>query len=495
MRDLNKSSRAVLLLVFAGLLFAVGCSEAGGQEVVNGKLGRKVQGILAGRLKRMRGATAGVKVYSVADGEAVYELNAGTLFSVASNMKLATTAAALAKLGAKKKLTATLYRQGEIKSGVLKGDLVIVGLGDPNVSGRFHKGNVDNVLDSWAQTLAETGVSRVEGSIIADGTAYGTEEIPPGWPQNQLERWYCAPVSALSINDNCFDVTVASGGAPGAPAVVSLKPTSGVVKLKNECTTTSKKSKHLISILRRADTNEVTVRGAFWQSSNPQTFNVTLHNPPLVFASALKEALKRRGISVTGALKVASKPVDTNKLIPVAGHSTLLSTAITVTNKRSQNLHAELLLREVGRQAGSGTRQGGIKAVVEFFGKLGVPKKQVSPADGCGLDGNTKLSPGAIVALLAHMKSRPDFQVFKESLAVSGLDGTMKNRLNSGGHAGKVHAKTGYIRGVSALSGYAVNASGKLFAFSIVFNNAAKVSNTYMKAAQDEIVSAILDSK
>jgi len=495
MKDRMKSSSVALFFLFAGLLLAMGCSEAGGQEVVNGSLGRKIQGILAERLKRMRGATAGVKVYSISDKETVYELNAAATLSVASNMKVATTAAALAKLGARHRLTVKLCRQGEIKAGVLKGDLVIVGLGDPNISGRLHNGDVDSALDSWAQALAETGVSKVEGSIIADGTAYGSEEIPPGWPQNQLERWYCAPVSSLSINDNCFDVTVAPGPSPGAAAVVSLKPTNGVVKLTNECTTTSSKSKHLISILRRAGTNEVTVRGAFWQSANPQTFNVTLHNPPLVFASALKEALKRHGIGVAGELKVASAPVDTKKLIPVAEHSTVLSTAIAVTNKRSQNLHAELLLRELGRQAGKGTREGGLKAVVDFFGEIGIVAKQVSPADGCGLDRNTKLSPGALTALLAHMQSRADFQVFKESLAVSGRDGTLEKRLNSGKHAAKVHAKTGYIRGVSSLSGYAVNASGKMFAFSIVFNNAGKVSNTFMKAAQDEIVAAILDAK
>jgi D-alanyl-D-alanine carboxypeptidase/D-alanyl-D-alanine-endopeptidase (penicillin-binding protein 4) len=494
MRNLTRSSRAVPLFLLAVLLFAVGCSEAGGQEVVNGRLGRKIQGILAGRLKRMPGATCGVKIYSLDDKETVYELNAGTLFSVASNMKIATTAAALARLGAEHRLTAKLYRRGDIESGVLKGDLVIVGLGDPNISGRFHGGDTEAVLDSWAHVLKSIGVDRVQGSIIADATAYGSEQIPPGWPQNQLEKWYCAPVSALSINDNCFDVTFGPGPASGKPAVVTLRPRAGVVNFTNECITTTNRKKQPI-LMRQAGTNNVTAKGHYWSGVKPRVYHRTVHNPPLVFISALKEALKRQGIGVTGALKVASKPVDTKKLIPVVEHSTLLSTAIAVTNKRSQNMHAELLLRELGRQAGKGTREGGIKAIVAFFEKIGIPKKQVSPADGCGLDRKTKLSPGAIVSLLAHMQSRSDFKIFMESLAVSGLDGTMKNRLNSAKRAGRVHAKTGYISGVSSLSGYAVSASGKLYAFSVIFNNAAKVSNTYMKAAQDEIVSAILDSK
>jgi D-alanyl-D-alanine carboxypeptidase/D-alanyl-D-alanine-endopeptidase (penicillin-binding protein 4) len=267
-----------------------------------------------------------------------------------------------------------------------------------------------------------------------------------------------------------------------------------VVQFTNECKTTSN-SKRQPVLFRQPGTNNVTAKGYYWSGAKPRVFYRTVHNPPLVFMSVFKEALKRQGIGVTGALKVASKPVDTKKLVPVAEHCTLLSTAIAVTNKRSQNLHAELLLRELGRQAGNGTRQGGIKALAGFFGKLGIPGKQVSPADGCGLDRNTKLSPGAIVTLLVHLHSRPDFQAFRESLAVNGLDGTMEKRMNSARHIGRVHAKTGYISGVSALSGYAVNSSGKLFAFSIVFNNAAKVSNTFMKAAQDEIVSAILDSK
>lgn len=481
-----------LVLLLAVML---GCSEADGQERVSGKLGRKIQGVVASKSKKLRGAHIGVKVYSIADKETAYRLDANTAFSVASNMKLATTAVALAKLGKDHKLKAALYRRGRVVAGVLKGDLVVVGLGDPNISGRFHGGNSQAVLDSWASVLKAVGVNRVEGSIIADGTAYGAEEIPPGWPQNQLERWYCAPVSSLSINDNCFDVTVAAGSGPGKPVLVSIRPRAGVVKLKNQCTTTSSKSKHLVSILRRPGTNEVTVKGAFWQSSKPQVYNITVHNPPLVFASALKEALRRQGIGVAGALKVASKPVETGKLVPVAEHSTPLATAIAVTNKNSQNMHAEILLRELGRSAGAGSRQNGIKTLAAFMSSIGVPKQQVSPADGCGLDRNTRMSPSAIVSLLVHMRSRPDFEVFKESLAVSGQPGTLENRLKTKEHAGKVHAKTGYIRGVSGLSGYAVNSSGKEFAFSIIFNKGAKLSNTFMKSVQDEIVEAILNSK
>jgi D-alanyl-D-alanine carboxypeptidase/D-alanyl-D-alanine-endopeptidase (penicillin-binding protein 4) len=481
------------LIILLGLLAVAGCSEAGGQELVNGKLGREVQGIIAS--KKLQGATIGVKIYSITDKETVYELDANTARSVASNMKLATTAAALAKLGKDYELKAVLYRRGEIVSGVLKGDLVIVGRGDPNISGRFYSADAETVLDSWADVLRSVGIDCVEGSIIADGTAYGAETIPPGWPQNQLERWYCAPVSPLAINDNCFDVTVAPGAAAGQPAIVSVRPRAGIVKLTNQCTTTSSKGKHLISVLRLPGTNDVTVKGQFWSGANPQTFPITVHDPVAVFASAFDEALQREGIRHQGGTEVARNPVDTRGLIPVAQHATLLSTAIAVTNKRSQNLHAEMLLRELGRLSGSGTRQDGIKAIVQFFATFDVPAAQVSPADGCGLDSDSKLSPSALVALLVYMRSNPEFRVFKESLAVSGYDGTLENRLDDKEQAGKVHAKTGYIRGVSSLSGYAVNKSGKEFAFSIIFNNAAKLSNTFMKSVQDEIVAALVKSQ
>lgn len=485
-----KLKPASLILLLA---LALGCAEASGQEKANAGLGRKIQNIISS--KKLQGATLGVKVYSLKNKETVYERNAGRLFSVASNMKLATTAAALVRLGADYRLTATLYRRGKIESQVLKGDLVIVGRGDPNMSGRFHEGNTESVLDTWARTLKALGIDRVEGSIVADGTAYGPETIPPGWPRNQLEKWYCAPVSALSINDNCFSVTLSPGAAPKKPAKIMLRPRTGVARLTNKCTTTPSRKKHLIAIIRQPGTNNVTVKGAFWQRAGPRTFKVTVHNPPLVFASAFAEALKRQGVTLKGAVKAASKPVDTARLVPVARHSTLLATAIVVTNKRSQNLHAEMLLRELGRKSGSGSRRDGIKSVVEFFSSFGVPKEQVSPADGCGLDRNTKLSPSAIVALLTYMRSRPDLRIFKESLAVSGCDGTLRNRLKGKEHAGRVHAKTGYIRAVNALSGYAVNKAGEEFAFSIIFNNAEKLSSTFMKAVQDEIVKAIIENK
>lgn len=483
-----------LRMVLVGLVLAVvaGCSEAGGQEVVNGRLGRKIQGIVAS--KKLQGARIGVKVYSTTDKEVVYQRDADTAFSVASNMKIATTAVALVKLGQDHRLKATLYRCGEIICGVLKGHLLVTGRGDPNISGRFHGGKAETVLDSWAGALKSLGIDRVEGPIIVDGTGYGSETIPPGWPQNQLEKWYCAPVSALSVNDNCYDVTVKPGSAEGKPAIVTIRPRAGVTKLVNQCTTTSSKSKHLIAISRRAGTNEVTVKGAFWSRSQPQAFNITMHNPPLVFGSALAGALERQGIDLGGGVRLAKEAVDREGMVPVVEHSTLLATAIAVTNKRSQNVHAEILLRELGRISGRGTRDDGIKELREFLTSIGVPKDEVSPADGCGLDRNSRMSPSAIVTLLAYMRSRPDFLVFKESLAVSGTDGTLENRLKEKGLEGRVHAKTGYIRGVSALSGYALSRSGKEFAFSIVFNNAGRLSNTFMKSIQDEIARAVLES-
>jgi len=482
------------VFLFVAVLFC-GCSEAGGQELVNGTLGRKVQGIVAAKKKTLKGAVISIHVQSLDDKETVYKLDAGTAFSVASNMKLATTAAALAKMGKDHELSAALCRRGSIDSGVLKGDLVAIGMGDPNISGRFYGGNAETVLDSWAQAVKAVGIDVVDGSVIADGTAYGGETIPPGWPQNQLEKWYCAPVSALSINDNCFDVTVGPGSAPGKAAFVALRPRAGAVSLSNQCGTTSSRSKHLISVLRKPATNDVIVKGAYLKGAQARVFNVTVHNPALVFGSALVEALKRVGVKVNAGVEVAKKPVETKGLVQIARHSTPLSTAVAVTNKRSQNLHAELLLRELGRISGDGSREGGIKALKGFMKSIGVPSSQVSPDDGCGLSGDSKLSASAIVGLLVYMSAHKDFGVFRESLAISGFDGTLENRLDSAAHKGKVHAKTGYIRGVSALSGYAKNKSGRLFAFSILVNKGFRLSNTTMKSVQDEIVRAILDSK
>jgi D-alanyl-D-alanine carboxypeptidase/D-alanyl-D-alanine-endopeptidase (penicillin-binding protein 4) len=478
-----------LLLVLVLALF-LGCGWADGQDVARGEAGRKIEKALSA--KQLAKATVGVKVVRLNDNTSIYEKNSARLFSVASNMKVATTAAALELLGKDYEFKTRFLRRGNIADGTLKGDLVVIGTGDPCFSSRFYSGPTE-VFQSWAKTLSAQGVERVEGDILIDDSFFDRDFVPATWPKGQLHLWYCAPVSAVCLNDNCIDVTVWRGTGEGKPALFSLSPPTNHVRVKNTCTTTSRKKEHSINLSRKPGSTEVTLSGKFFSGSSPQTFFVTVDNPPLFFGTVLKETLGKSGIVVNGTVKLLNSPLPEETLTPIATHTKTLETVIPVANKNSQNLFAEILLKTLGRKvANSGSLAGGVKALEKFFAQLRVDKSHFSVADGCGLSDESKLTPEAVIRVLAYMHKGKFREEFKQSLAISGTDGTLERRLSEPAFKGRVFAKTGYIRGVGALSGYAESSSGKTFAFAIVFNNAAGLSNSYMKSVQDEIVKILL---
>jgi D-alanyl-D-alanine carboxypeptidase/D-alanyl-D-alanine-endopeptidase (penicillin-binding protein 4) len=485
-----KISRLLHILPGCILLFVCGFQGANGQDGVRWELGKKIDKVLSA--KQLSKASVGVKVVRLNDDATVYEKNSTRLFSVASNMKIATTAAALVCLGKDYEFKTRFLRRGVLAASTLKGDLVVIGTGDPCISSRFYDSPIA-VFQSWAKMLAAQGVERVEGDILIDDTFFDREFIPRTWPKEQLHRWYCAPVSAVCLNDNCIDITVSPGAGGGKPALFSLSPPTNYATVKNTCITTSRKSEHMINLYRKQGSMEVKLSGKFFTGSSPQTFFITVDSPPLFWGTVLKETLEGSGIVVTGTVKLLDSALPENSLIPIAAHSQTLQTVLPVTNKNSQNLFAEILLKTLGRNvANSGSLAGGVKALEEFFAQLKIGKSNFAVADGCGLSEESKLTPDAIVRILAYMHKEKFRDEFKQSLAVSGIDGTLERRFTEAAYKGRVFGKTGYIRGASALSGYAESSSGKTFAFTIIFNNAASLSNTYMKSVQDEIVKVLL---
>jgi D-alanyl-D-alanine carboxypeptidase/D-alanyl-D-alanine-endopeptidase (penicillin-binding protein 4) len=485
-----KISRLLQVLPGCVLLFTCGSQSANGQDSGRGELGKKIDRVFSA--KQLGKASVGVKVVRLNEDVTVYEKNSTKLFSVASNMKIATTAAALVCLGKDYEFRTRFLRRGVLAAGTLKGDLIVIGTGDPCFSSRFYSGPTE-VFQSWAKALAAQGVERVEGDILIDDTFFDRVFIPQTWPKKQLHLWYCAPVSAVSLNDNCIDVTVSRGAGEGKPVLFSLSPPTDYARVKNTCVTTSRKSEHSINLSRKQGGMELTLSGKFFSGSSPQTFFVTVENPPLFFGTVLKETLGKSSIVVSGSVKLLNSPLSEDTLVPIATHTKTLETVLPVANKNSQNLFAEIFLKTLGRKvANSGSLAGGVKALEEFFTQLKIGKNHFTVADGCGLSEESKLTPEAVVTVLTYMYKGKFGKEFKQSLAISGTDGTLERRLSEPAYKGRVFAKTGYIRGTGALSGYAESSSGKTFAFAIIFNNAASLSNSYMKSVQDGIVKILL---
>ncbi len=441
-------------------------------------------------LHHLEDAKVGISVIDLETGETAYRRSESDPLIPASNAKLLTTAAVLDCLGADFSFVTEVYRTGPVSpDGTLKGDLVIKGSGDPNISGRFFNGNVCGVFEKWADRLTALGVKCVAGDIVLDDTIFDREFVHPAWPGDDLANWYAAPVSALSFNDNCVDITVLPSAVVDAPAQILLSPETAYITLQNKTTTVTSKSAHFLAFYRKPNTNVIEIKGKVWKNAKPFVESVAIHNPTAYFGTVFRETLERKGIKCSGNIRSANGPVDlaaagTEK---IASSKSTLSSTIAVANKRSQNFYAEQLLKYLGwKKTGVGSFANGAAAVSQFLANLGFRKDSYVVSDGSGLSRSNRASASVIAGLLrwgaADEKRR---EVFMNSLAISGVDGTLEKRMSDPRRKGRVLGKTGYISGVSSLSGYILDGSGApSLAFSVLVNyrNAAAMPKPFQDA-------------
>jgi D-alanyl-D-alanine carboxypeptidase/D-alanyl-D-alanine-endopeptidase (penicillin-binding protein 4) len=427
-------------------------------------------------LHRLRDARVGISVVDLESGETIYKRGENDQLVPASNAKLTTTAAALDRLGMDFSFVTQVYRTGTIRpDGVLEGNLVVKGSGDPNISGRFFDGNVYAVFEKWADRLTTLGVKSIDGDIVLDDAIFDREFVHPAWPGDDLTRWYAAPVSALSFNDNCVDITVAPSAVVGAPAQILLSPKSAYVTVQNKTTTVAARNAHFLAFYRKPNTNVIEVKGKVWKNAETLLESVTVHNPTMYFGTVLQETLERKGIECKGGVRMADGPVDetapgTEKVV---SSRSALSGTIAVANKRSQNFYAEQLLKYLGwKKTGVGTFANGAAAVSEFLERLGFGKESYVVNDGSGLSRSNRVSAAVLAGVLRWAAAdEKRGEAFQGSLAIAGVEGTLANRMTDPRRKGRVIGKTGYINGVSSLSGYILAGDGKpALAFSIIVN-------------------------
>ena len=237
------------------------------------------------------------------DGATRAEISADTPLAPASNLKLLTTAAALHNLGEEYIFQTTLTATAAPRGGTIAGDLIVRGGGDPNISGRFYS-DPEAVLRAWAKALRAAGIHTITGDLVADDTFFDDERFCPSWDRAQEARWYSAQVSALSLNDNCVDITVTPGAADG-PALVSVAPDSPAVVLRG-APVTAAKAKTKIIVTRRSGTNEITLSGTIDKNAGPWRDYVAIDDPAMFFAHTFAAVLRREGIAVRGAVRRAA---------------------------------------------------------------------------------------------------------------------------------------------------------------------------------------------
>jgi D-alanyl-D-alanine carboxypeptidase/D-alanyl-D-alanine-endopeptidase (penicillin-binding protein 4) len=447
----------------------------------------------------------GIEVMSASDGRVLYSQNADKLFTPASNTKLFTTAAALALVGPDYKFRTTVEATGEVdRRGRLSGDLVLVGRGDPNLSGRelpYDQRTQRSerplaALEQLADTLAQEGLKVVDGDVVADDSYFAFERYGEGWSQDDLMWGDGAPVSALTLNDNVLFVSILPAERIGEPAFVSLNPFADYYRIDNRIITTAAGTARKFFLNREPGGMVLSLWGNLPLDDKGASEALAIEEPAQFAAQVFRAMLEKRGIAVYGKdrtrhTELASLTTfSANAIAPSHGgdapaphaataplvlasyNSRPLSDDVRVINKVSQNLHAEILLRLIGRERGSsGSVAGGLEAMQGLLTQAGVPGEQYSFHDGSGLSRLNLVSPHAVVLLLRYASSQPWGELYRDSLPVAGTDGSLADRLKNLPPRVRVSAKTGSLTGVKALSGYATTAAGETIVFSILSNN------------------------
>jgi D-alanyl-D-alanine carboxypeptidase/D-alanyl-D-alanine-endopeptidase (penicillin-binding protein 4) len=450
------------------------------------ELGRKIDEAIEG--SEFREARWGVYVMSLKDGRVLYSRDAQSPFTPASNMKVYTTAVTLDTLGADYRWRTSVYaEQGPDARGTIGGDLILYGRGAPDLSSEAKKDTPDH-LARLADDLYKRGVRRVRGGVIGDESYFRGEALGDGWLWNDIQWYFGAEVSALTVNGNEASVTI-TPGKPDEKAAVKVENDDGFFQLTNDAKTGARGSSLTIGVTRGLSDNNLRVWGDFPATARSYSVRVSVHDPALWAAKLFAKKLRERGITVDGETKTKDArvapeerfdPARAVELAFITSHS--LGEIVRDTNKHSININAELILRTLGRERREaapdpdpvkmrirGDDEAGTAMVRLWLERNRIQTAGLSLHDGSGLSRLDIVTPESTARLHAAMTGSQAAKIFRDSLPVAGRDGTLSGRLGVTG--GRIQAKTGTLSYNNSLSGYVLAADDEPFAFAIICND------------------------
>lgn len=468
--------RTLLLILLAGA-----CTAA--------DLAPKLAALVGSAPPAVRGI-AGVHVVDLATGASVFGYNEDQLLLPASNLKLFTAALALSRLGADYRMETRLVREPS-------GALVLFGAGDPSFSGRVYPYDAKarmlptlHVIEELADQAVAAGLRRVDGDVVGDDSRYPWSPYPESWTADDVQHEYGAPVSALALNDNAVTITVRPGARAGDLGSVELDPPFEYFQIDNRVVTGTAAGS--LRAVRVPGTRQVLLAGSIRLGGAAVRETLAVDDPALFVAHALYEALLRRGVQVRGrpvARHQGGQGSPQAGTVLASRRSPPLAELLRTTIKVSQNLHAEMLLREaafVSQKAG--TVEAGLREMKLLLGELRIATAALVSEDASGLARNDEVTPRAVTQLLTAM----DGDLWRGLLPVGGQDGTLSNRLCCTVDTASIRAKTGSLSRSVALSGYADSASHGRLAFSILVNNFSAPA-AEVRAWVDSMASALVE--
>ena len=432
----------------------------------------------------LRRAEWSVLVVSLEKGDTLFARDEDRFLAPASNMKIATTAAALHFLGPLFRYQTFVYADGPIENGILRGDLILYGTGDPGISERFYRNRTD-VFETFANEIAEAGITCIEGAVIGDATYFSGPELGPEWDPRDLNEWFAASASSLSFNENIVTLQILPSARLGFPPRIETIPFGFPLDVSNQAETVVGRPRPNLWLDRVEPTARIRVDGEIRQGGPDIWRRLTVPDPAFFAARALREVLISNGVGVRGPERAVH--VETNSRITgreswapglldleeprlLAQHtSPELLEYLTVVNHESHNLFAETIIKTIGKvSTGDGSFEGGARAVQSFAtGEAGIEAEQIIAVDGSGLSKSNRTSAGALVGFLLHVAASDNWDEFVSTLPEAGRSLRRMYRTRA---ARNLRAKTGTIDGVSALTGIVTSQDGETLLFSILSN-------------------------
>jgi D-alanyl-D-alanine carboxypeptidase/D-alanyl-D-alanine-endopeptidase (penicillin-binding protein 4) len=430
----------------------------------------------------------GVYVISLADGSLLYQRNGDQLFTPASNMKIYTTGVALELLGTDYRWRTSVYANAQPEAnGRVPGDLILYGRGAPDLVVRS-KDETRGSLEKLVDDLYAKGVRSISGNVIGDESYFRGEPLGDGWQWTDLQWYFGAEASALSINGNEVDINFVPAAGTGDSGEVRVSDPENYLTVENRMVPGKPGARPTAGVHRGLSDNKVEVWGEFAPGSKGFGARLSVHQPALWAAKLFARALKSRGITVTGqplardSRTAPSQRFDPTRAVELSAISSQpLGEIVKQTNKESNNLNAELILRTLGRERGQmisepltggrefGDEETGLAIIRLWLSRAGIPTASLALHDGSGLSRLDLVAPETSARLLQVLSRAGSAAVFRNSLPIGGRDGTLGGRLKL--IVDRVFAKTGSLTYDNSLSGYVTAANGEVLAFSIMCND------------------------
>ncbi len=430
----------------------------------------------------------GVAVLALKDGKLIYEHNGDQLFTPASNMKVYTTAVALDLLGADYHWRTSVYSDSEPDaSGTIRGDVVLYGRGAPDFLSS-NKHDSTNSIEELTKSLVARGVKHIQGNVVGDESYFRGDTISQGWQWNDLQWYFGAEASALTVNANSVEVSITSATKTSEQPKVTTSDVDGYVQTINNLVSVERGEPLRIGVKREPTDNNVIVWGQYPVGARGYGASLSVHQPAVWAAKIFLRMLKSQGITVDGqAVGRDSRVAEKDRFNPDGKHELAFSNGkslgeiVRMTNKLSVNLYAELLLRTIGRERSPmlppdseigrerGDDESGVDLIRLWLSKQGIKTSNLALHDGSGLSRLDLVTPRATAQLLEAIRKTNSARIFTDSLPIAGTDGTLGGRLKV--TEGRLVAKTGALTYDNSLSGYFTASDGQTYSFSVICND------------------------